>query len=125
MRIATDDDEVKFNQAWLQAQPKVVRTLLMSPNANTAVGLTKQGYKVDGNVFIQGQSPYRRNKIAIMFGYTWVPSYGQPTLENAPGLHEDGQPDYDPDNPPAGSIKISLDFDELAAIFAAPAGAAK
>lgn len=120
MRIATDNDEVLYNQTWLAAQPKVVRALLLNPNPMVGAELTKQGYRVDGLVFFQGQSPYRRNKINLGFGYVWVPSYGQPTIESAPGEMNDGQLLYDPDNPPRGSILLTLDMDLLPTLFLAP-----
>jgi hypothetical protein len=44
-----------------------------------------------------------------MYGYTWVPSYNQPSV-SSPNMALPGETPYDPGNPPPGSVAVNTDF---------------
>ena len=75
-----------------------------------AQDLSKQGFSIDPQIMIQGEDPYMSIKNRMDAGYTWSPSLGQSVTSVAPGLTFPGLPSYDPNNPPAGSIPLNLDF---------------
>jgi hypothetical protein len=50
-------------------------------------------------------------KLRIFYGYKWVPNALQPPVQIAPGLTQPGSTltPYDPNSPPPGAIKVSID----------------
>lgn len=93
------------------AQPPAVRALRgMDP---TLVGiaakkLADQGYIVDVYIMVYQYDAVTAMGIRQNNGFTWVPSADQPNIPTMPGCSVPGLPNYDPNNPPAGSIKVSL-----------------
>jgi hypothetical protein len=57
-----------------------------------------------------GWSPFKTMTLRIDYGYTWVPNALQAPVGAAPGLTGPGITPYDPNNPPGGAIKVSLDL---------------
>lgn len=94
---------------------------------DVAYGLATQGAVLDAMIDIQGWDPFTTMTVRQAYGYTWVPSALQAGVSVAPGLNEPGQVPYDPNNPPAGSIKVTLNladypqFDPPKAAVAPPA----
>jgi hypothetical protein len=58
---------------------------------------------------VQGWDPFTVESLWIRYGYTWVPSSLQNPIVEAPGLNDQHDPPYDPNNPPPGSVKVSID----------------
>jgi hypothetical protein len=94
------------------SQPPAVRELRNLPDAERgqrAFELANKGYAIDVYVMVYGYDPVTANGIRIGQGFTWVPSALQPNIPVAPGLEFPGAPSYNPNKPPAGSIKVSID----------------
>lgn len=94
-------------------QPPELHELFELPSdkrQDRAVELALKGFTVDGPIMVYGWGPFQTMSLRMLYGFTWVPSLlGQP-VKIAPGLGSPGNlPPYDPKNPPAGSIKVSLD----------------
>lgn len=96
----------------LPSQVQALRNLpANSPErVDLAQKLAGQGFAIDPQIMIQGQDPYMSIKNRMDAGYTWSPGLGQNAPPVAPGLNFPGQPSYDPNNPPPGSIPLNLDF---------------
>jgi hypothetical protein len=121
MRIATDADEMEFNTAWHDVQPQAVKDWARNgAEIGAGLQLATQGFIIDSRVFIFGESPYRRMKIAQEEGWTWAPSLGMPNVLVAPNIDFPGLPKYDPTMIPLGAIIITLDFDLLQFVFPEP-----
>lgn len=95
------------------AKPPAVQNLrdMMDDNGQRealATQLMAQGYAIDVPIEVWNWDPFTTMSWRLQYGYTWVPAAGQPNIPIAPGLSEPGQPPYDPANPPAGSIKVSI-----------------
>jgi hypothetical protein len=73
----------------------------------TAIVLATQGFLIDGEIDVWGWDPYLVMLIRSQQGYTWTPSLLQPPVLIAPNLSQGAQ-SYNPNAPPAGSIKVSL-----------------
>ena len=58
---------------------------------------------------IWGWSAYKVMTQRIAYGYTWTPSALMPPVQMAPGISQPGSIPYDPNSPPPGAIKVSLD----------------
>lgn len=108
-----------FNKAYWLSKPPAVRVLAaMEPytNARTQealkLALPPNSLSVDMEIDAFGAQPWYSMKNRIMYGYTWVPSMLQPPIPVAPGLEFPGQPVYNPNNPPAGSIRVSANIDD-------------
>lgn len=99
---------------WLSKPPEVRR---LDPNVtNTeaerqiiAVECADKGHIVDVPIMVFGAHPYHTMLIRQGLGFTWVPSALQAPVNVAPGLQFPGEVPYDPDKPPQGSIKVSVD----------------
>jgi hypothetical protein len=74
------------------------------------IELAIKGFKIDVPIMLWGWDPYKVMKLRIDYGYTWVPNALQPPVGAAPGLTGPGIIPYDPNNPPGGAIKVSLDL---------------
>ncbi len=108
-------DEALFNKTYWAAQPLPVRqlqNLADDKRLATATTLAQNGYRIDVMIHIWGWSPFKMMLMRVNYGYTWVPSALQANISIAPGLGAPGATPYDPNNPPAGSIKVSLDLDD-------------
>ncbi len=90
------------------AQPLAVQPLrTASDPLPLAQQLAKSGYIIDVPIMVNGLDPTSCMCQRIVDGYTWVPSALQPNIPVGPGIAWPGQ-QYDPNNPPAGSIKCSV-----------------
>lgn len=114
--MATEQDT--FDAAYLAAQPKPIRAVMAMPTDSSAalaarqaaaVAVAKQGYLVEGKIVGWGFDPWMTMKNYEQEGYTWVNNILQPAVL-PPGLNFPGLPAYDPNNPPAGSIKVSTNL---------------
>lgn len=98
---------------WAQ-QPAAVQKLrtMDSIDARTAEAqkLLQQGYTIDYPIMVERWSPLATMQARQAFGYTWVPSFMQPGIQEMPGLSYPGLTPYDPSHPPAKSILVSTDF---------------
>ena len=97
---------------WAQFPPEVqkLRTI-QDPTAREAEAsrLAAAGNTIDFLTMVWGWHPVAAMKIRRESGWTWVPAMGQAPAQT-PGVHFAGRADYDPNHPPPGSIKVSLDF---------------
>jgi hypothetical protein len=62
---------------------------------------------------VYGWDAYKVMQMRQSYGYTWVPNAAQPAVPVIPGVNfpnDIGLRPYDPDHPPAGSIKVSTDI---------------
>ncbi|WP_321471178.1 hypothetical protein [uncultured Paludibaculum sp.] len=111
-------DQKAFDAAYWAHQPPAVRAIQTATNqGQLATELTEKGFQVDVPIMVWGWSPYFTMLYRTQYGYTWVPRLGQDPVTIAPGLSvpdADFKP-YDPDNPPAGSILVSLDLKDYPA----------
>ena len=112
------------NDIYWAAQPPALQALRSESDevskAKLAESLAKDGYKIDVPIMVWGWDALKAMKLRADFGYTWVPSALQPNIQIAPGLVMYGMIPYDPDNPPPGSIKVSLKAEDYPA-FVKPA----
>jgi hypothetical protein len=74
--------------------------------------LASEGHILDKDIDIQfadvTSAPWLFMQQRAALGYTWVPSALQPNIGMAPGVTGPQAPAYDADNPPRGSIKVSV-----------------
>lgn len=111
-----DVAQAVFNKAYWASQPVAVQALQGSQDVfDDSRSLAKAGYIIDSVIMGQQnlQDPYITNLLRIQYGYSWVPSALQSGVPVAPGLSFPGLPTYRPDQPPAGSIKVSLDLKDF------------
>jgi hypothetical protein len=110
-----------FNAAYRAAQPPDVQALLDIPNtadgsadnkrAAIAIDLAQKGRIIFVETMVLGFDPWSTMSLLKRDGYTWAPNMLQPPVRVAPGIDQQGGPgNYDPANPPAGSIKVSTDL---------------
>lgn len=96
------------------AQPVEVRQLRSIDDPDTrsmvAQSLSAKGYKIDLPIMVWGWGAANTMLARQSYGYTWVPSMGQPPVQVAPGLFFPGVPSYDPNAHPAGSIEVDTSF---------------
>ncbi len=94
------------------SQPVAVQQLrdIQDPNQKEQLAsqLAGEGYQIDVPIMVWGWDPVTTMQLRQSFGYTWVPALGQPPIQTAPGLSVPGLAVYDPANPPAGSISVSV-----------------
>jgi len=113
-------DQATFNPIYWAAQHHEVQALQSlgeTPERMTrAVELAVKGFLIDTQIHAEGLDPFGEMEDRIAYGYVepstgrgWVPNLLQGDIPQAPGLHDPGLPVYDPSNPPAGSILVSLD----------------
>lgn len=91
---------------------RALRDLFPTDVGLAAVQLADQGYTIDVPIMVYQYDPVTEMGMRQQAGYTWVPSAKQLPIPVAPGLTFPGAPTYDPNNPPAGSIKVSIDADD-------------
>ena len=125
-----DAAQTAFDQAYWASQPPEIRALpgiaSQDDRVASAVHLAARGFTVDVPIMVWSWDAYLVMKLRADQGYTWVPSALQPSITIAPGLGAPGAVPYDPANPPAGSIKVSLnpsDYPPYPAPAPAPATA--
>lgn len=103
----------EFNSAYWAHEPAEVRALKDiaddQARCSRAIELATKGYVIDVPIMAWGSDPYQTMRLRQSYGYTWVPSALMDPIIMSPGLHLNTLPDYDPNRPPAGSIKVSLD----------------
>jgi hypothetical protein len=101
------------NDAYWAAQPPAVQQLrnVSDPGQRAAMAqdLSDQGYTIDRAIMVWGWDPMKTMAARQMYGYTWVPSYNQPSV-SSPGMALPSQTPYDPGNPPPGSVAVNTDF---------------
>ena len=90
-----------------------------------AMTLATQGFVIDVPIMVWGWNPVCTMGLRKDYGYTWVPSALQPNILVAPGLSVPGLPQYDPKNPPKGSIIVSLDAKDYPPFATPPTPAPK
>lgn len=112
-------DQKTFDALYNAHLPPAVAAMLKLPNAslariNSAAGLAAQGFTIDYAIEAAGMDPYDLMKARAQYGMTWVPNMTQQPLGSPGGIAlpgvaaEPGQIAYDANNPPRGSIKVSL-----------------
>lgn len=113
--------EQQFNDMYWASKPNEVQTLIpllersshdqatLAEVESAAFELAKKGFVIDKWIMVIGCSPFTTMLARIRDGYTWYPSLMQPPVAITPGTIMPGVAPYDPNNPPAGSIKVSID----------------
>lgn len=115
-RIATDADQMEFDNAYWAAQPTPVQKLRdmdQGPDRQQAAALlATYNYLIDGPIMAWGWDPYGVMKLRTQFGYTWTPSLLESPVQIAPGIYNAfvGLKPYDPKTPSPKAFKVSLDF---------------
>src|SRR5258708_1898296 len=111
-----DEKLVEFDKIYWLSQPPEVRALEINttPDQDIRMGrgieLAIKGFKIDVPIMLWGWDPYKVMKLRMDYGYTWVPNALQPRVGAAPGLTGPGIIPYDPNNPPGGAIKVSVNL---------------
>jgi hypothetical protein len=112
-----DTTQSVFDQAyWASQPPEVVAafgpasTLSEDDRTNRATQLAQQGFTIDLPIMVWRWDPYLLMTMRANYGYTWVPAVLQPPITVMPGLTVPGGTVYDPNNPPPGSIKVSVNI---------------
>ena len=83
--------------------------------------LAKQGYAIDMEIMVWGWDPVTVMALRESAGYTWFPRADQPRIPIGPGITNPwGLPAYDPNNPPAGSILVSVDASKYPPVMVVP-----
>lgn len=83
--------------------------------------IASRGYTVDMAIQVdQEMLPQDVMRVRTNFGFTWVPAANQPNIPTMPGDDVPGLPAYDPNAPPDGSIKVSMDPDDYPPFGGAP-----
>lgn len=93
-------------------QPAVAALMSMQPDGtreSAAKDLATQGYTIDVPIQAWGWDATLTMALRKQYGYTWVPSALQPPVALPPGLSFPGLTPYDANNPPPGSILVSVD----------------
>lgn len=107
----SDNLQEIFDAAYYASLDPAVAGLLsiqdFSARETDAATLAAQGKVVDVPINVWGWDPYLVMKNRQAYGFTWVPSALQPNIAIAPGVSQPGTVPYDPNNPPAGSIRVS------------------
>jgi hypothetical protein len=95
---------------WAHQPPAVQSLQTYSGNdiVAKAMGLATQGFTIDVPVMVWHWDPVCTMGYRQEYGYTWVPSALQAAPVIAPGISQPGTPSYNPSQPPAGSILVSL-----------------
>ncbi len=111
-------DQQKFDAAYFAAQPPSVQAVMKMPVGNSAeltareqaaVAAAQKGALIDGEIVGWGFDAFQTMLKYQSYGYTWINNILQPA-PLPPGLSFPGFPAYDSNNPPAGSIKVSLNL---------------
>lgn len=75
---------------------------------DAAIALAQEGLIIDAQIDGWGIDAAQEMSLRAFYGYTWYPSIIQPP-PSVPGHSLPGETPYDPNNPPAGSVKVSTD----------------
>ena len=99
-----------YDDAYWAQQPPAVQQLRDISDYQTreqlGTQLAEQGYTIDVPIMVYGWDPSRVMATREAAGYTWVPSGLQKPVEMPPGVTVPGMASYDPNNAPAGSIRV-------------------
>lgn len=106
-------------QAPLDAATRYQMAMAAAKKGISADG--KTAIIVDANIDAMGADPLLEQADRQEDGYTWVPSMIQPNVPVPPGVNFPGVTPYDPNNPPAGSIKVSTNIADYPAYVPPPA----
>lgn len=115
-RIATDADQMEFDNAYWAAQPPPVQKLRdMDQGVDrkmAAAILASYNYHIDEVIMAWGWDAYKTMALRLSFGYTWTPSLRETNVQIAPGTYDafQGLKPYDPKTPSPLAFKVSLDF---------------
>jgi hypothetical protein len=111
-----DTTQQQFDQAYWASQPppvQALRSITDQDQRDTAAAqLATEGFTIDVPIMVWGWDAYLVMAMRAQFGYTWVPSALQPPVTIAPGNAQPGVVAYDPQHPPAGSIKVSTNIQD-------------
>lgn len=119
-------DQKSFNEIYWNSFAPAVRALrlmepegpsMLDPNGRTetAITLAQKGYHIDYDIHVLNDDPYMTMTLRQNYGYTWVPCLLMPPVQMVPGVTSPGMIAYDPNNPPSGAIKVSLDTNDYPA----------
>src|SRR5579871_4315753 len=112
LHMATLTDDIYW--AHFDPQVQALRNVPFSDSkAHTLATLATQGFIIDMPIMGWNWDPVLVMQYRQQYGYTWVPSLLQPNIAVAPGVSQPGTAPYDPLHPPAGSIKVSLDANDI------------
>ena len=105
----------QFNPIYKAHQPPAVRALMdlesYSERQSRGIELAVKGFLIDRDIMVNGWDAFLLTQERATFGFTWVPSLLAAQVTVAPGLGGlPGAPAYDPNHPPADSIKVSLEI---------------
>jgi len=99
-----------YDDAYWAQQPPAVQQLRDITDYQTreqmATQLAQEGYTIDVPIMVYGWDPSKVMATREAAGYTWVPSALQQPVEMAPGISVPGEASYNPNDPPAGSIRV-------------------
>lgn len=108
------DSNPKFDAAYKAAQSPEVLALMniqdFEQRTSRAAELAAKGVTIDVPIMVWGWDPWKVMKQRSDYGFTWVPAALQPNVSVAPGVSTGGAVPYNPNNPPAGSIRVSIDI---------------
>jgi hypothetical protein len=111
------------DQLYYNAQPLAVQALIEAQmqigtaRTKAFAALAAQGYSIDEEIMVLGQSPTVITAQRVQYGYTWVPQMLSANVTLAPGLTFPGVPSYNPLPPfPPGSIVVSLAASQYLAV---------
>jgi hypothetical protein len=107
-----DLTRAEINAYWAAQPPEVQQLRNVSDfgeRSALADQLASQGYTVDRAIMVWGWDPLKTMLTRQMYGYSWVPSYNQPSV-STPGMPVTGQTPYDPNSPPPGSVAVNTHF---------------
>ena len=111
--MSTNPQMAEIDAYWA-AQPPAVQQLRnvadFGARSFLAQQLSDQGYTIDRAIMVWGWDPMKTMVTRKMYGYTWVPSFNQPSLSAAPNMAQPGETPYDANNPPPGAIAVNTDF---------------
>lgn len=96
--------------AALQSMQVDIESPTPGGRTQTAMALAKQGYIIDVDIMIYGWDAYLMMSDREEYGFAWVESALQQPPTIAPGVSQPGAVPYNPNNPPAGSIKVSTNI---------------
>lgn len=114
MELTTQEQQTAFDAAYKAHQPPAIRALIDSPDLaarqTKALDVASQGYLIDYDIMVWGWDPFVVMTFRKQLGLTWDSSMFQLAVGDSrgyalPGVTPlPGQIQYDPKNPPAGSI---------------------
>jgi hypothetical protein len=103
--------QTAFDNAYWASQPPAVQSLQnlqYAARVTAGTTLAQQGFVIDVPIMIYGWDACLMMSYRQGYGYTWVPSALQPNVTIAPGVSQPGAVAYNPNSPPPGSIKVSI-----------------